>query len=148
MDDAAKRRALAAQFRPDRDLDETHRIYHEDAILEFPQSGERFVGKVSFLAWRKQYPAPVDYRIRRITGQGDLWVNELLMSYNGGPPMFGVGLVLFRGDRIARESIYVMDGFEPAAFRSAWATRFDPLASVAAADRDEATELELEAVPG
>ena len=75
--DGAKRAALVHQFEPGRDLDETHELYHDDAVLEFPQSGERFVGKASFLTWRKRYPAAVDYRLRRITGHGDLWVVEL-----------------------------------------------------------------------
>ena len=131
MSDTAKRAALVHQFEPGRDLDETHELYHDDAVLEFPQSGERFVGKPSFLTWRKQYPAAVDYRLRRITGHGDLWVVELNVSYNGSPPMFGVSILCFRGERIVRESIYVTDGFDPSPARSEWATSFDRLASVA-----------------
>ena len=134
MDDTAIRRALVRQFEDGRDLDETHELYHEDAILEFPQSGERFVGKASFLTWRKGYPANVDYRIRRITGQDDLWVVELLVSYNGAPPMFGLSVIRFRGDKIARESIYATEGFAPSEARRAWSTPFDPLASIAPSD--------------
>jgi hypothetical protein len=37
----------------------------------------------------------------------------------------------FRGDRIAHEAVYVMEGFDAAEWRSEWATMFDPLASVA-----------------
>jgi hypothetical protein len=134
MDDAAIRAALVRQFEGTRDLDETHALYHDDAVLEFPQSGERFVGRDTFLTWRKRYPARVDYRIRRITGHDDLWVVELLASYDGSAPMFGVSILRFRDDRIARESIYVMAGFDAAAWRSAWATPFDPLASVSPSD--------------
>jgi len=134
MDDAAIRRALGRQFEDGRDLDETHQLYHDDAVLEFPQSGERFVGRERFLTWRKRYPAKVDYRIRRITGGGELWVVELLASYDGSPPMFGTSIVQFRGDRIARETIYVMAGFDPSAVRGEWATMFDPLASVTPGD--------------
>jgi hypothetical protein len=72
MDDAAKRQALVRQFEEGRDLDKTHEIYRDDAILEFPQSGERFVGKENFLTWRKQYPARVTYGIRRITTRSRL----------------------------------------------------------------------------
>jgi hypothetical protein len=146
MDDAAKRRAIVQQFEPGRDLDKTHEIYHDDAVLEFPQSGERFVGKENFLTWRKQYPAKVDYRIRRITGHGDLWVVELLVSYNGSPPMFGLGVMQFRGDRIAREIVYAMEGFEAAAWRTEWATPFDPLASVSPSEWVDGAEFGLEAV--
>ena len=145
MDDAAKRRAIVDQFAPDRDLDQTHEIYHEDAVLEFPQSGERFVGKVNFLTWRKQYPASVDYRIRRITGHGDLFITELLASYDGGSPMLGVGFHTFRGDKIAKEVVYVMAGFDAAPWRSEWATRFDPLASVAPGDWRDGEEFGIEA---
>lgn len=134
MDDAAMRAALVRQFEEGRDLDETHQLYHDDAVLEFPQSGERFVGKARFLAWRKRYPANVDYRIRRITGHDDLWVIELLASYDGSAPMFGVSIIRFRGDKIARESIYVMVGFDAAGWRSEWATPFDPLASISPSD--------------
>jgi len=130
MDDAAIRAALVRQFEDGRDLDETHQLYHDDAILEFPQSGERFIGLASFLGWRKQYPASVDYRIRRITGEGELWVIELLVSYSGSPQMFGVSIIRFRGERIARESIYVAEAFPPSEVRRGWSTAFDPLASV------------------
>ena len=134
MDDAAIRAALVRQFEDGRDLDATHELYHDDAVLEFPQSGERFVGKESFLTWRRMYPAKVDYRLRRLTGHGGLWVIELLVSYGGAPPMFGVSILQFQGDKIARESIYAMEGFEPAGWRTEWATPFDRLASVSPAE--------------
>ena len=130
MDDAAIRKELVRQFEEGRDLDEAHELYHDDAVLEFPQSGERFIGKENFLTWRRMYPAKVDYRLRRIIGHGDLWVTEILVSYDGSPPMFGLSLVQFRGYMIARETIYVMEGFEAAAWRTDWVTPFDPSASV------------------
>ena len=34
-----------------------HEIYHEDVVLEFPQSGERFEGVANFNEWRSKYPA-------------------------------------------------------------------------------------------
>ena len=132
MDTSAVRRALVVgQFDPERYSDErADEIYREDAVLEFPQSGERFIGLANFVTWRMQYPAQVEYRIRRVTGDGDLWVNELLVSYDGGPWNFGVCIQRFRGDKVAHEVIYVMDGFEAAEGRAEWVTRFDPLASV------------------
>ena len=66
-----------------RDYDRSHETDHEDALLEFPQSGKRFIGKPNFLTWRKRYPAKLDFRIRRISGEGDLWVTENLISYDG-----------------------------------------------------------------
>ena len=31
-----------------KDVDRAHKIYHDDAVLEFPQSGERFEGVANF----------------------------------------------------------------------------------------------------
>ena len=95
------------------DRDTSHEIYHEDAILGVPQSGERFVGKRTIQDWRERYPSKTRFNLlRRITGSGESWSVELLISYDGGPWMFGVGVYQFRGDRITREAVYVMDGFD------------------------------------
>ena len=131
MDDAAIREQLFRHWRmAGIDEDAAHEIYHDDAILEFPQSGERFVGKASFLEWRRQYPAKLDFRIRRLTNDGALWVSENLVSYDGGPWMFTVSIMTVRDGRVAHERIYIMDGFEAAPWREPWAERFDPLAGL------------------
>jgi hypothetical protein len=70
---------------PGADVDHAHELYHDDAVLEFPQSGERFEGVANFTEWRRRYPAEVRYRMRRITAREDLVVVELSISYNGGP---------------------------------------------------------------
>src|SRR3712207_8856359 len=44
-------------FRSGKDEDIAHEIYHDHAVLEFPQSGERFEGVENFREWRRQYPA-------------------------------------------------------------------------------------------
>ena len=131
MDDEPIREALIRHWRYEGiDYDKSHEIYHDDAVLEFPQSGERFVGKQAFLTWRRQYPARLDFRIRRINHAGDLWVTENLISYDGSPWMFTVNVLHFRGDRIAHERLYVMEGFEAAPSRAEWAERFDPLEAI------------------
>ncbi len=103
-----------------RDEDRAHEIYHDDAVLEFPQSGERFEGVENFREWRRQYPADVKFHIRRITHRDDLVVTEYLISYDGAPWMFTVSIMEFAGDKVAHERIYIMDGFEPAQWRSPW----------------------------
>lgn len=103
-------------------------LYHEDAVVEFPQSGERFEGRETFTQWRSQYPAQVSFRVRRATISQDLAVVELSASYDDGPTMYGVALLDFRGDKIARERIYVMDGWPAPEWRAPWrsATPADP----------------------
>jgi hypothetical protein len=46
-----------------------HGMYHDDAVLEFPQSGERFEGVGNFREWRSDYPASTSFgdRIARET---------------------------------------------------------------------------------
>src|SRR6478752_6831291 len=88
------------------DEDVAHEIYHDDAVLEFPQSGERFEGVQNFREWRRQYPAKLKFHTRRITHRADLVAAENLIS--------------FRGDRVAHERIYIMDGWEAAEWRTPW----------------------------
>ena len=103
-----------------KDYDISHEIYHDDAVLEFPQSGERFEGVENFITWRKQYPATIKFHIRRITHREDLVVVENLISYDGNPWMYTVNLLEFRGDKVAHERIYIMDGWEAAEWRAPW----------------------------
>ncbi len=100
--------------------DLAHEIYHDDAVLEFPQSGERFEGVENFREWRRQYPADLKFHLRRINHRDDLVVTEYLISYNGAPWMYTVSIMEFRGEKVARERIYIMDGFEAADWRAPW----------------------------
>jgi ketosteroid isomerase-like protein len=105
------------------DVERADEIYHEDAVLEFPQSGERFEGVATFTQWRRQYPADPDqmrYRVRRVTARVDLAVVEVSVSYDGTSWMQGVQLLEFRGDKVARERIYVMDVWEAPEWRAPW----------------------------
>ena len=102
------------------DVDRAHEIYHDDAVLEFPQSGERFDGVANFTEWRRQYPADVRYRVRRITAREDVVVVEVSVSYDGGSEMYGVQLLEFRDDKVARERIYVVDAWEAPEWRAPW----------------------------
>ncbi len=102
------------------DQDIAHEIYAEDAILEFPQSGERFVGKRNFQEWREQYPAALEFVIRSIRGGGDLWIVENSISYDGGEPQFTVNILEFRDELVVHETIYIMPGWEAPDWRAPW----------------------------
>jgi len=111
-----------------KDVDRAHEMYHHDAVLEFPQSGERFEGVANFREWRRRYPGDLSFRIRRMTACDDLVVVECSISYDGGPWSYGVQLLEFRGDRVARERIYVTQGWDAPEWRAPWraATPADP----------------------
>jgi hypothetical protein len=102
------------------DKEISHEIYHDDAVLEFPQSQERFEGKANFIAWRKIYPAAVEFKIRRIRGRGDFWVAETAIRYDGGAWNYGCSILEFRDDKVARETIYVTQGWEAPDWRAPW----------------------------
>ena len=42
---------------PGGDVEHSAELYHEDAVLEVPHSGERFEGRAGFTEWRSRYPA-------------------------------------------------------------------------------------------
>jgi len=82
-------------------------MYHDDAILEFPQSGERFRGKANMQGYREEYPAvQLDFEPREIRGSGDFWIGEGRALYDGANPVHFVHILEFRGDLVQRESIY------------------------------------------
>ncbi|MHC1561158.1 nuclear transport factor 2 family protein [Actinomycetospora sp. C-140] len=108
MSDDATRRAAIERYlhMSGKDPDLAHEIFAEDAVLEFPQSGERFTGRRTFLAWRRRYPAEVTFDLRRIVGSGDVWVAEAVVRYDGGNPLHGVSILEFRDGLVVRETIY------------------------------------------
>jgi SnoaL-like protein len=119
MNAATIKRMLEQHFTSG-DPEASHAMYQEDAVLEFPQSGERFEGVENFREWRRQYPADLAFHLRRISHRDDLVVTEYLISYNHAPWMFTVSIMQFRDDRVAHERIYIMEGWEAARWRSPW----------------------------
>jgi ketosteroid isomerase-like protein len=85
------------------DLEREHRIYHEDAVLEYPQSGERTRGRRNIQKQRASQPSNKRFTVRRITGSGDLWVTEFILTYDG-KPSYTVSIMEFNGDKVARET--------------------------------------------
>jgi hypothetical protein len=121
MDAATVERMLQQHFdNASSDPELAHAMYTEDAVLEFPQSGERFTGVENFREWRSNYPANTSFEFQRVRGRDDFWVAELTVTYDGGPPNFGLSILELRGEKIARESIYVAAGFEAPEWRAQW----------------------------
>ena len=106
------------------DFDTEHSIYHEDAVLEYPQSGERIRGRINIQITRTKQPSKKRFVVRRIIGRGDLWVTEYILAYDG-KPSYTVSIMEFRGEKVARETQYFADPFEAAAWRAQWVERID-----------------------
>jgi hypothetical protein len=101
-----------------------HEIYHQDVVVDFPQSGERIIGREDLQAFRQAYPIQLTFDIRRITGTGDLWVTEYVVTY-GEKPVNVVSIMEFRDGKVAHEVLYFADPFDPPAWRSQWVEQTD-----------------------
>jgi ketosteroid isomerase-like protein len=106
------------------DFETEHSIYHEDAVLEYPQSGERIRGRRNIQITRTKQPNKKRFAVRRIIGGGDLWITEYILTYDG-KPSYTVSIMEFRGDKVARETQYFADPFEASAWRAQWVERMD-----------------------
>jgi len=106
------------------DFETEHRIYLDDAVLEYPQSGERTRGRSNIQNQRANQPNKKRFSIRRIIGSGELWVTEFILTYDA-KPSYTVSIMEFKGDKVARETQYFADPFVAPAFRAKWVERMD-----------------------
>ena len=106
------------------DFETEHDIYRDDAVLEYPQSGERIRGRRNIQASRLAQPNSKRFTVRRIVGCGDLWVTEFILSYDGRPS-YTVSVMEFRDGKVARETQYFADPFEPGPSRAHLVERMD-----------------------
>ena len=101
------------------DFEAEHQIYREDAVLEYPQSGERIRGRRNIHLSRAAQPSRKRFTVRRIIGAGDLWVTEYVLTYDGRPS-YTVSIMEFSDGKVARETQFFGDPFEPGASRARW----------------------------
>jgi hypothetical protein len=99
-----------------------HHIYRTDAILEYPQSGERIRGRANIAASRAAQPNAKRFTVRRMLGGGDLWISELVLTYDG-QPFYVVSIMELEDGEVVRETQYFGDPFEPGPSRAQWVER-------------------------
>ncbi len=102
------------------DVGAEHAIYAEDAILDYPQSGERFRGRSRIQAQRGGHPAERHFTIRRILGGGEVWVSECVITYDG-VPTYSVSIMEIADGLVVHEAQYFADPFQAAPGRAALA---------------------------
>jgi hypothetical protein len=126
MDDRTVRLALERHWNASdaNDFDTEHEIYREDAVLDYPQSGERLRGRRNIQERLFVQPNKKRFTVRRIVGSGDLWVTEFVLSYDG-VPSYTVSIMEFREGQVARETQYFADPFDPAPSRAHLVERVD-----------------------
>jgi ketosteroid isomerase-like protein len=104
------------------DFETEHSIYHDEAVLEYPQSGERIRGRTNIQITRSGQPSKKRFAVRRIIGGGELWVTEYILTYDG-KPAYTISIMEFRGDKVVRETQYFADPFEASTWRAQWVER-------------------------
>jgi len=107
------------------DFSTEHQIYCDDAVLDYPQSGERFRGRANIQANRTQQPSKKRFEVRRILGSGGLWISEYILYYDE-KPFYTVSIMEFRDGKVAHETQYFSEPFAASAYRSRFAERIDP----------------------
>ena len=119
MDDRAVRAALQRHWEASdaNDFKVEHEIYHDDAVLYYPQSGERIRGRRNIQESRFVQPNKKRFTVRRIIGSGDLWVTEYVLTYDG-VPSYAVSIMEFCEGHVANETQYFADRFDPGPSRA------------------------------
>ncbi|UFX44998.1 nuclear transport factor 2 family protein [Bradyrhizobium sp. 41S5] len=119
MDDGAVRTALQRHWEASdaSDFEREHEIYREDAVLDYPQSGERIRGRRNIQQSRTVQPNEKRFTIQRMIGSGDLWITEFVLTYDG-IPSYTVSIMEFRDGLVAHETQYFADRFEPSPSRA------------------------------
>jgi SnoaL-like domain len=101
------------------DFDTEHEIYRDDAVLEYPQSGERIRTRNNIQASREAQPNMKRFTVRRMLGGGDLWISELVLTYDE-QPYYVVSIMEFEDGQVVHETQYFGDPFEPGPSRAQW----------------------------
>jgi len=106
-----------------RDLEALDRVFTEDIVIEWPQSGERIRGGSNRREIYKRFPALPTVSPRRVSGAGQFWVLEADFDYGDGEPYQCVFLFDLQDGRIAHEVAYWAKPFPAADWRAAWVER-------------------------
>jgi hypothetical protein len=106
------------------DFEAEHQIYDDDAVLEYPQSGERIRGRRQIQASRMAQPSDKRFKVRRLQGDPRLWISELVIMYDE-KPVYTVSIMEFEAGKVVRETQYFGEAFEPGPSRAQWVERMD-----------------------
>jgi hypothetical protein len=105
------------------DLEREHDIYDDHVVVDYPQSREHIVSRRNIQALRGHHPSkPAGFKIRRIIGDGDLWITEYVIIYDGRP-VPTISIMEFRDGKVIHETQYFAEPFEPPAWRARWVER-------------------------
>jgi ketosteroid isomerase-like protein len=97
---------------------------HDDFVQEWPQSGERIVGRDNAIAIEQNFPGGLPVmRFRRTLAGGDLAVLETELTYADGSRYLGASIFELRDGTVLRETDYYAQPFQAPEWRAQWAER-------------------------
>ena len=106
------------------DWDAAGGCLHDDFVQEWPQSGERIVGRDNALAIERSFPGGLPaMRFRRTVADGDLAVLEVELTYADGSRYLGVSVMELRDGKVVKETDYYAQPFPAPAWRARWVER-------------------------
>ena len=106
------------------DLEKEHDIYADNVVVDYPQSMERISGRQNIQALRGHHPSkPSGFKVRRILGNGDLWITEYVTVYDGQHRVPTVSIMEFHDGKVIHETQYFPEQFAPPAWRAQWVER-------------------------
>jgi hypothetical protein len=106
----------------DRRIEVMDELFHDDATMDWPQSGERVRGAANRRAIYGAFPQLPTIVPRRMVSAGDLVVAEATLNY-GGPEYETVFIFEFADGLIVRETAYWSEAFEAPGWRAEWVER-------------------------
>jgi hypothetical protein len=97
---------------------------HDDFVQEWPQSGERIVGRDNAIAIERSFPGGLPaMRFRRTLLAGDLAVLEVELTYADGGRYLGVSVLELREGKVVKETDYYAQPFPAPEWRARWVER-------------------------
>ena len=99
-------------------------LLDDDYVQEWPQSGERIVGRENALEIDRNFPGGLPtMTFRRVIGDDRLAVIESELRYADGSLYHGVAIIEVRDGKVVRETDYFGEPFRAPEWRSAWVER-------------------------
>jgi ketosteroid isomerase-like protein len=106
------------------DWETARALLHDDFVQEWPQSGERIVGRDDALAVNQNFPGGLPrMTMRRVLADGNLAVAEMGLEYADGSRFQSVSVFELRDGKIVRETDYFAEPFTPPGWRAQWVQR-------------------------
>jgi hypothetical protein len=117
------------------DLGQASRAFMEsssdDFVQEWPQSGERIVGRYASLMINEMYAGATGsspkLTLRRVVGAGEIYVIEGTIDYGDGTPVSYVGIAELRDGKLTKLPEYFANPFEAPAWRADYVERMEPV---------------------